>query len=57
MKEKVVLYVKIDKIHKRKFKVAQISKELKVSRPTVYRYLDMTFDEACAYTNRYSGKR
>ncbi|MFY2158648.1 helix-turn-helix domain-containing protein, partial [Cytobacillus firmus] len=34
------------------FKVAQIAKELKISRPTVYKYLDMTLEEAKAYTER-----
>lgn len=32
-----------------KFKVAKIAKELKVSRPSVYKFLEMTFDEAKAY--------
>ncbi|MED4150790.1 helix-turn-helix domain-containing protein, partial [Halalkalibacterium halodurans] len=32
-----MLYVKIHELRKRKFKVAQIAKELKVSRPTVYK--------------------
>ncbi|PAD44290.1 helix-turn-helix domain-containing protein, partial [Shouchella clausii] len=45
-----MLYIKIQELHKRKFKVAQIAKELKISRPTVYKYLEMTFDEAKAYT-------
>jgi transposase len=51
-----VLYIKIKELHKRKFKVAQISKELKISRPTVYKYLEMTFDEAKAYTEQPSRK-
>nr|BAD18152.1 transposase A of IS643 [Halalkalibacterium halodurans] len=57
MEEKLVLYVKIHELRKRKFKVAQIAKELKVSRPTVYKYLDMTFDEAKAYTEQPLGKK
>ncbi|MED4770566.1 ArsR family transcriptional regulator, partial [Cytobacillus firmus] len=44
-----MLYVKIQELHKRKFKVAQIAKELKISSPTVSKYLDMTLEEAKAY--------
>ncbi|WP_110927350.1 IS21 family transposase [Bacillus massiliglaciei] len=52
-----MLYVKIQELHKRKFKVAQIAKELKISRPTVYKYLEMTFDEAKAYTEQPIGRK
>lgn len=57
LEEKLVLYVKIHELSKRKFKVTQIAKELKISRPTVYKYLEMTFDEAKAYTEQPSGKK
>lgn len=57
LEEKLVLYVKIHELSKRKFKVTQIAKELKISRPTVYKYLEMTFDEAKAYTEQSSGKK
>ncbi|WP_197205645.1 IS21 family transposase [Cytobacillus firmus] len=52
-----MLYIKIHELHKRKIKVAQIAKELKVSRPTVYKYLEMTFDEATAYNEQPLGKK
>ncbi|WP_106406276.1 IS21 family transposase [Bacillus marinisedimentorum] len=52
-----MLYVKIQELHKRKFKVAQIAKELKISRPTVYKYLEMTFEEAKAYTEEPLGRK
>lgn len=52
-----MLYVKIQELHKRKFKVTQIAKELRVSRPTVYKYLDMTLDEAKAFTEQLHGKK
>ncbi|MEL3961093.1 IS21 family transposase [Lysinibacillus endophyticus] len=52
-----MLYVKIQELHKRKFKVAQIAKELKISRPTVYKYLDMTLEEAKAYTEHPHGRQ
>lgn len=51
-----MLYLSIHQLHKRKFKVSQIAKELKVSRPTVYKYLNMTFEEAKVYTERLQGK-
>lgn len=57
LEEKLVLYVKIQELHKRKFKVAQIAKELKISRPTVYKYLDMTLEEAKAYTEQPHGRK
>ncbi|WP_371017948.1 IS21 family transposase [Pseudalkalibacillus sp. JSM 102089] len=51
-----MLYVKIQELHKRKLKIAQIAKELKISRPTVYKYLAMSFDEARAYTEQPLGR-
>ncbi|WP_156847971.1 IS21 family transposase [Marinococcus halotolerans] len=44
-----MLYVKIQELHKRKLKVTQIAQELKISRPTVYKYLEMTLQEARAF--------
>jgi transposase len=44
-----MLYLKIRQLHERKFKIAQIADELKISRPTVYKYLEMTFEEAQEY--------
>ncbi|PPA68454.1 IS21 family transposase [Jeotgalibacillus proteolyticus] len=52
-----MLYIKIHELHKRKFKIAQIAKELKISRPTVYKYLGMTFEEAKTYTEQPLGKK
>ncbi|MGD7007311.1 IS21 family transposase [Metabacillus sp. 84] len=52
-----MLYVKIQELHKRKFKVAQIAKELKISRPTVYKYLEMTLEEARAYSVQPHGRK
>ncbi|OZI12557.1 hypothetical protein CEW92_05895, partial [Bacillaceae bacterium SAS-127] len=57
MEEKLGLYVKIHELHKRKFKVTQITKELKISRPTVSKYLELTVDEAKAYTEQLLGKK
>ena len=44
-----MLYVKIQELHKRKLKVTQIAQDLKISRPTVYKYLEMTLQEARAF--------
>lgn len=52
-----MLYVKISELHKQKFKFSQIAKQLKISRPTVYKYLEMTFDEAKAYTEQPLGRK
>lgn len=46
MEGKLVLYIEIHQLRERKFRIAQISKRLKISRNTVYKYLDMTFEEA-----------
>lgn len=45
LEEKFMLYVEIHQMYKRNFTVSQIAKQLKVSRTTVYKYLDMTFEE------------
>jgi transposase len=44
-----MLYLKIRQLHEKKFKIAQIAEELKISRPTVYKYLEMTFEEVQDY--------
>jgi transposase len=49
LEDKLLLYLKIRQLHERKFKIAQIAEELKISRPTVYKYLEMTFEEIQAY--------
>lgn len=40
------MYIEVNQLNKRGFKVAAISKKLGISRNTVYKYLEMTFDEA-----------
>lgn len=44
-----MLYVEIHQLLKRKMKIAQIAKHLKVNRGTVYKYLGMSFEEAQEY--------
>ena len=46
MEEKLVLYIDIHRLHERRLRISQIAKQLKISRNTVYKYLDMTFEEA-----------
>ena len=46
MEEKLVLYIDIHRLHDRKLRISQIARQLKISRNTVYKYLDMTFEEA-----------
>ncbi|SCN41781.1 Helix-turn-helix domain of resolvase [Bacillus cytotoxicus] len=49
MEGKLVLYIEIHQLYKKRFKIAQIAEELKISRPTVYKYLGMSFEEAQEY--------
>ncbi|WP_156890012.1 IS21 family transposase [Planococcus lenghuensis] len=44
-----MLFLKIQQLKEKKFKVAQIAAELKISRPTVYKYLEMDFEEVREY--------
>lgn len=46
MEAKIVLYVEIHQLYKQGLNVSQIAKQLKISRPTVYKYLSMSFEEA-----------
>lgn len=44
--EKLLLFVEIHQLKRQGFKVAAIAKKLEISRNTVYKYLDMTLEEA-----------
>lgn len=44
-----MLYLKIRELREKKLKNAQIAAELKISRPTVYKYLEMEFEEVRDY--------
>ena len=46
MEGKLVLHIEIHQLRKRRLRIAQIAKRLKISRNTVYKYLDMSFEEA-----------
>lgn len=46
MEEKLMLYIEIHQLREKKLRVTQIAKQLKISRNRVYKYLDMSFEEA-----------
>ncbi len=46
MEERLVLYIDIHRLHERNLRVSQIARELKIARNTVYKYLNLTFEEA-----------
>lgn len=52
-----MLYVEIHQLAEKKFTIAQIAKQLRISRTTVYKYLEMTFDEANTWINTHSGRK
>lgn len=41
-----MLYIEIHQLHAKKLHITQIARQLKISRNTVYKYLNMTFEEA-----------
>jgi len=45
-----MLYLHIHQLREKRFSVSQIAKELKISRPTVYKYLKMSFEEVHEYS-------
>jgi transposase len=49
--EKLLLYVEIHQLKKQGFKIAAIAKKLGISRNTVYKYLNMNFDEATEWVS------
>lgn len=46
LEEKLMLYQEINQMAKRNFSVSHIAKQFKISRTNVYKYLEMTFEEA-----------
>lgn len=46
MEGKLVLYIEIKQLANKGLNVSQIASQLQISRPTVYHYLEMTFEEA-----------
>lgn len=46
LEEKLIFYLEIHQMAKKKLFSFSYSKQFKISRTTVYKYLDMTFEEA-----------
>lgn len=46
-----MLYLHIQQLRKRNLNITQIAAELKISRPTVYKYLEMNFEEVHTYAD------
>ncbi|WP_338838105.1 helix-turn-helix domain-containing protein [Kurthia gibsonii] len=46
MEEKLVLHIEIHQLRDRGLRIVQIAKRLRISRNTVYKYLDMSFEDA-----------
>ena len=49
--EKLILFVEIHQLKKQGFSIAAIAKKLEISRNTVYKYLDMTLEDASDWIN------
>jgi len=49
--EKLVLYIKVHQLKEQGFKIAAIARKLGISRNSVYKYLDMNFEEASNWVN------
>ena len=52
-----MLYVEVHQLADKNLKIAQIAKLLKISRTTVYKYLDMSFEEATNWVNLQKGRK
>lgn len=55
--EKLLLYVEIHQLKKQGFKIAAIAKKLEISRNTVYKYLNMSFNEASEWVSSTGSRR
>lgn len=55
--EKLLLFVEVHQLKKQGFKIAAIAKKLNISRNTVYKYLNMTFEEANEYVISSKSRR
>lgn len=52
-----MLYLEIHQLVKRNFTVSQIAKQFKISRTTVYKYLEMSFEEALQQFEEYKTRK
>lgn len=55
--KKLMLYVEIQQMAAQNFSILEISRQLKISRTTVYKYLDMSFAEATEWANSLSTRK
>jgi transposase len=55
--KKLLMYLEIHQLKVQGFKVAAIAKKLKISRNTVYKYLDMDPEEATEWINSLGNRR
>lgn len=55
--KKLMLYVEIQQMATQKFSILEISRQLKISRTTVYKYLEMSFEEATEWANSLSTRK
>ena len=44
MEEKRLLYIEVHQLKKQGFRISQIAKRTRLSRTTVYKYLDLDFE-------------
>jgi transposase len=57
VKEKLMLYLEIHQMAEQGFSVSHIAKQLKISRTTVYKYLEMSSEEAFEWMNSLSSRK
>ena len=57
MKKKLMLYLEIQQMKERDFSIQQIAKQLKVSRTTVYNYMEKTPEEAFEWVNSLGSRK
>ena len=57
MKKKLMLYLEIQQMKERGFSIQQIAKQLKVSRTTVYNYMEKTPEEAFEWVNSLGSRK
>jgi predicted transcriptional regulator len=57
VKNKLMLYLEVQQMAEQGFSVSDIAKQLKISRTTVYKYLEMTSEEAFEWVNSLSSRK
>jgi predicted transcriptional regulator YheO len=57
VEEKLLVYLEVHQLRKQRLRVSQIAKRLKISRTTVYKYLEMTLEEAVEEFDQVNGRK